>query len=60
MSAKMILASAQLVGMVLSFALLHRTRRLSVGLCSPGSSHQSLPTVSDVTQSVEIDQRFRT
>jgi hypothetical protein len=60
MSAKMILASAQLIGMVLSFALLHRTRRLSVGLCSTVSSRQSLPAGSDVTQSVEIEKRFRT
>ncbi len=60
MSAKMILASAQLVGMVLSFAFLLRARRLSVGLWSTGHSCRRLPTVNGIEQPAEIDQKFRT
>lgn len=59
MNAERILAGTQFIGMVLSFALLLRARRLSVGLWSTGHSCQRLPTGSDVEQPSEIDQKFR-
>jgi len=59
MNAEMIHAGAQFLGMVLSFMLLLRIRRLSIGLWSTGPSYQCLPTGSDVEQPSEIDQIFR-
>jgi len=52
----MILAGGQIAGVGLSVTLLHRARRLSVGLCSTRPSCQSLPTGVDVEQSPPIDQ----
>ena len=60
MSADMILAGTQFVGLVLSFTLLHRARRFSVRLWSTKHFHPGLPTGSDVMQPAEIDQIFRT
>jgi hypothetical protein len=60
MNAEMILASIQFVGMVLSFTLLLRARRLSVGIRSAGLSCERLPTVSFVKQPSEVDQILRT
>jgi len=59
MNAEMILAGTQFDGMVLSFTLLLRARRLSVGLWSTGPSFQRLPAGSDVEHLAEIDQIFR-
>ena len=59
MNVAMILASAQLVGMVLSVSFLLRVRRLSVGIWSTIPSYQRSRAGSDVTQPSEIDQIFR-
>lgn len=59
MNAEMILAGAQFLGMVLTFALLHRARRLLVGLWSTEPSCQCLPTGSDVEQPAENSGIFR-
>jgi len=59
MNAEMILAGAQFVGMALSFTLLLRARRLSVGLWSTGSSYPRLPAGSDVDHPTEIDKILR-
>jgi hypothetical protein len=60
MSAERMLAGVQLVGMALSFALLLRARRLSVGLSSTEHSCQGLPPGGDVEQPAENDPKFRT
>jgi hypothetical protein len=59
MNAEMILAGAQFVGMALSFTLLLRARRLSVGLWSTGPSYQRLSAGSGVDHPTEIDKIFR-
>ena len=59
MNAGMILASTQFVGMVLSFTLLLRVRRLSMGLWSPGPSYERMSTGSGVEQPTEIVEIFR-
>ncbi len=48
MNVEMILAGAKLVGMVLSFALLLRARKLSDGLWSTAPCHYRSPARSDV------------
>jgi hypothetical protein len=48
MNAQIILAGAKLVGMVLSFALLLRARRLSRGLWATEPSNQRLHAGGDV------------
>jgi hypothetical protein len=60
MNAEMILASAQFVGLMLSFTLLLRARRLSAELWSAERSCQRLPTGRHVKQPSEIDRIFRT
>jgi hypothetical protein len=59
MSKEMILVVPQFVGMVLSFALLFRARRLSVGLWSTETSHRRLRAGTVGEQPAEIDQIFR-
>jgi hypothetical protein len=59
MSKEMILVVPQFVGMVLSFALLFRARRLSVGLWSTETSRRLLPAWTAGEQPSEIDQIFR-
>jgi hypothetical protein len=59
MKAEMIFAVTQFVGMVLSFTLLLRARRLSVWLWSTQPSYRRLPTGIVVEQPSEIDQIFR-
>jgi hypothetical protein len=48
MNVEMILAGTKLVGMVLSFTLLLRARKLSVGLWSTAPCYHRLPARSDV------------
>jgi len=48
MNVEMILAGTKLVGMVLSFALLLRARKRSVGLWSTSHCYHRLPDKSDV------------
>jgi hypothetical protein len=59
MNAEMILADAQVLGMVLSFMLLLKVRRLSMGLWSTGPSYQCLPTGSGVEPPANTGQIFR-
>lgn len=59
MNLEMILDGVLLVAMALSFALLHKVRRLSVALWSTGPSYRCLPTDSNLEQPTEIDQIFR-
>jgi hypothetical protein len=59
MKAETILAVTQFVGMVLSFTLLLKARRLSVWLWSTQPSHRHSPTRNAVGQPSEIDQIFR-
>jgi hypothetical protein len=56
MNAETIQAGMQFVVMMLSFALLLRVRRLSVGLWSTEPSCQRLPVGSEVGQPSESDQ----
>lgn len=58
MNAQIILAGAKLVGMVLSFALLLRARRLSGGLWATEPSNQRLHAGGDDEQPSEFDQMF--
>lgn len=59
MNAEMIFAGTQFVGMVLSFTLLLRVRRISIGLWSTGPSYQYLSTGSGVEQPSDSVQIFR-
>lgn len=59
MSTEMILVGTQLVGMVLSFTLLLRARRLSVELWSTRLSYQGSYTKRDVEQIAETSRIFR-
>jgi hypothetical protein len=59
MSKEMILVVPQFVGMVLSFALLFRARRLSVGLWSTETSQRCLRAETLGEQPAGIDQIFR-
>jgi hypothetical protein len=59
MNVEMILAGTRFAGIALSFMILLRARRLSVGLWSTASFYQRSPVSSGVTQSIEIDQIFR-
>jgi hypothetical protein len=59
MNTEMIFAGTQLVGMVLSFTLLLRARRLSVELWSTRLSYQRSYTKSNVEQLAEISRIFR-
>ncbi len=59
MNTEMILVGTQLVGMVLSFTLLLRARRLSVELWSTRLSYQGSYTKRDVEQIAETSRIFR-
>lgn len=59
MNVEMILAGARFVGMAISFTLLLRVHRLSVGLMPTESFYECLPASGGVNQSVEIDTIFR-
>jgi hypothetical protein len=59
MNVAMILASAQLAGMVLSISFLLRVRRLSAGIWSISPTYQLSLAESDVKQPSEVEQIFR-
>ena len=59
MNAEMILDSALLVGLALSFTLLFRARRIAVGLWSQEPSYRRLCNGSGARQPSEIDGAFR-
>ncbi len=59
MNAEMIQDGVLFVGMVLSFTLLLRARRIAAGLWFAETSHQRLCNVDGAKRPVEMDRAYR-